>query len=257
MSTTVILSRQGLGLYLLPSAAPPLDLEAVRPVLARHGLELVADSSLSDTNELIVAQGLDPHAAAALSEDLRKLGHRVRVVDDPTIRRSARVGQALSALSVAAMFAAAPVFGGAIGTLKALKRGTELGGTMVWASVITGLVLVGWLGFNALVLQRRGGIRLRLATTKRQAPSALGALQQELRALADHLPEHLAAPLLTQSQRLEGLAQLDPEGPVARELRTLLDELSASTEAEAVEEARALRDEVHRARRALHETTRT
>ncbi|MFT5684169.1 MAG: hypothetical protein ACI8RZ_005110, partial [Myxococcota bacterium] len=81
MPTTVIASRHGSTLALLPAASPPLDREKVRQVLSKHGLTLIDGSDLSLANEFIAAEDLDPAASARLADDLRALGLTVRVVN--------------------------------------------------------------------------------------------------------------------------------------------------------------------------------
>lgn len=252
MSTTVIASRHGPLLALLPVASPATDVAQVQQVLARHGLTLAASSDLARTNEFIAAQGLDPERAAALADDLRAVGLTVRVVNQTDLTRSARVGNALAAQMLGGMFAFGAFAIGFAPILDALKDG---GAFATWPLpfMAAGLAAMLAFAFNALVLQRGGGTTLGVAGG--------GALHPTSRQLADQLseleallPEHVAAPLLARARRLQEHARSDPEGEAARELGALVEELRQLSDQEAAEDVRQLRDEVRRARQAVRET---
>jgi len=244
MSTTVIASRHGPGLFLLPAASAALDTEALRGVLARHGQTLVGGSDLASANEIIAAEGLDPLAASRLAEDLRALGLTVRVVNRTALTGSSRVGNALAMQMFIAMASVTALAAGGTG----LTEGNPIIGGVVLALGIVAALLA---ALNALTLQRHGGYRLRVAGTT--ATAAPAQLTEQLSGLAEHLPDHLLAPIMDRARQLEVHARRDPDGEAAQELQALLDELRGSTDKAAADEARALREEVRRAKQAMAE----
>lgn len=246
MSTTVIASRHGLGLGLFPAASPRLDVEALRAVLARHGLDLIDGSDLATANALIAAQGLAPVAAGRLAEDLRGLELTVRVVNRTGLTGSRRLGEALAGQAVIGMAGVLAMVAGRTGLAEGDPR---IGAAML----AVGALLAGLAALNGLVLQRGGAARLRLAGTL-APPADAALLTDQLSSLAADLPDHLAAPLLARAQRLEAHARKDPEGQAAAALRDLSDELRAAEDRTATDEAETLRQELAQAQRALRET---
>lgn len=244
MSTTVIASRHGTRLFLLPAASRALDVEAVRVVLERHGQTLLEGSELASTNEIIAAQGLDPEAASRLAEDLRGIGLTVRVVNRTGLTGSQRVGNALAVQMMFGMTGLLALLGGYTG----LHEGSAILGAALLA---LGVAAIGLALLNAIILQRHGGARLRLAGTQRAA-GPLG-LTDQLADLTAHLPDHLLAPILARARKLEAHARRDPDGEAARELEALLGELRDSADLDAADEARSLAEEVRRAQRAVRE----
>jgi hypothetical protein len=82
----------------------------------------------------------------------------------------------------------------------------------------------------------------------------LKMLTDKLGGLEENLPEHLAAPLRARAHALVEYARLDPDGAAAAELEALVEDLRQDVDARAAEDARDLRDEIARARRAVAET---
>ncbi|MCP4808535.1 MAG: hypothetical protein GY913_18965 [Proteobacteria bacterium] len=243
MSTTVIASRHGARLHVLPAGTAPLDVDAVRRVLARHGLGLVEGAELPTANEFIAAQDLDPAAAGRLAEDLRAIGLTVRVVNRTGLTTSNRMALATSAHAAIGLAGVMALSAGAIG----LAEGNVL---VAAAMLALGVVASGLSLTNIVSLLRSGGNRLLVAGTTSEAP----LLTEKLADLSEGLPEHLAEPLLERARRLEAHARQDPEGEAARELQQLVDELGQSKDQAAADEARELRAELARARRAMKET---
>ena len=68
------------------------------------------------------------------------------------------------------------------------------------------------------------------------------------------LPQDIAIPLLERARALAAHARRSPDGEAARELAALVDDLKRPVDAEAAQEARQLRADVARARRAIQET---
>jgi hypothetical protein len=247
MSTTVILSRHGFALNLLPAMSPALKPGEVARVLARHGLALIDGSDLALANEVIAAEGLPPAEAVRLADDLRALGLTVRVVNRTGLTMSRRVGNALAGQFVLAMGGLLTIMAG---------QATLAEGGMVAAAVMmavgAAMILSGAL--TALTLQRRGGASLRVAG---QVADPAAQLTEQLAGLTEHLPEHLVAPMLDRARKLEVHARRDPQGEAAQELAALVAELSGHEAQAAADEARKLREEVTRARRAMQETQRS
>jgi hypothetical protein len=240
MSTTVIASRHGFTLQLLPAAGPALDLEGLRRVLARHGLGLIEGSDLARANEFIAAQDLEPAHASRLAEDLRELGLTVRVVNRTGLTGSNRVGIAAAGQFVLGMGA---LLVGLAGWTGLVEGNPWLGGALLGAGVVA--------AFNALTLQLAGGSALRVAGAPGET---VPLLTDQLSDLSEHLPSHLVAPLLERARRLEEHARRDPEGQAALELQGLVEELQGLQDEEAAAEARELRQELARAKRAMRET---
>ncbi|MCB9780788.1 MAG: hypothetical protein H6742_19625 [Alphaproteobacteria bacterium] len=247
MSTTVIASRRQTSLYLLPAGGAPLDQDAVAAVLARHGLGMAGGSDLADAHEFIAAEGLDPAAAAELAEDLRGIGLHARVVNGTGITASRRLGSALGAQFMAFMAGLAGVALSAKPLADLLQAGQGPG---LWILPLAAAALLMLMTVvNAILLNRNTGLRV-VGTSA----SPRRALQDELRLLEEHLPAHMAAPLLERARALEQVARRDPDGAAAIELRALIDDLRRPVDEAAAEDARKLRQDVARARRAMQET---
>jgi hypothetical protein len=223
MSTTVIASRHGAAaLYLAPWRAGAVDVAAVRDAAAAHGVDLFDADRLNTQLEAIVAAGLEPAAAARLAATLRERGLTVRVVNDPVIRRSARLGNALSLLLVAAVFLSPLVFPAVLAAVNA--------------------VFVGM-----------GGLSLPVVGAPSARPALATRTLERLRALGDHLPSHVLEPILAKADTLARDAAIHPEGPAARTLQELLADLEADEDVAVEETARSLRSELAHARRAARE----
>jgi len=248
MSTTVIASRHGVSLFLLPAAGPSLDQRAVSAVLERHGLDLIEGSDLERAHEFVAAEGLEHAAAAALAEDLRDIGLSARVVNRTQLTGSSRVGNAMAAQMMIGM--AGLMTMGLATQVEHNNIGPEwfflipmLGGALLLLLAI----------INGIALNMRGGYGLRVAGAI-EAPTPLRALTDQLAALETQLPSHMTGPLLAQANKLMAHARADPNGEAAAELALLMEELRSDVDVQAAEEARELREEVGRARRALAET---
>jgi hypothetical protein len=243
MTTTVVASRHGLSLTLLPAAGPTLDREALRRVFARHGLSLIDGADLASANEFIAAEGLEPAAAVRLVDDLRAIGLTARVVNRTGLTGSRRVGNAIVAQFAIGMAGFIALSAGSVGIV-------EGNPTIAVIMLVLGALLMLAAAFNAFTLQRRGGYSLHVAGT---AAGPL-LLTEQLSQLADQLPSHLADPMIARAEKLQAHAQKDPDGPAAQELQSLLDEFRTIEAQAAADEARALREELARARQALRET---
>lgn len=239
MSTTVIASRHGAALHLAPALSADLDVEAVRRVLADHGLRVADEAALTDANEFIAGQDLDPSDAGRLAADLRALGLTVRVVNRTGLTQSRRVSGATAVQSALAMVGVLAITAGVTG----LTEGSAVVGALMLAA---GLAASGVSVSGLLSLLRGGGSRLAIGAAAVQTPR----LSDRLAQLTEDLPAHLAEPILQRARRLEVLAKVDPTGPAALELQRLTADLDVDQTAA---EGRELRDEVARARRALQE----
>jgi hypothetical protein len=242
MGTTVIGSRHGVSLWLLPAAGPRLKRDALAQVLERYGLTLAGGADLGTANEFIAAENLDPTTAARLADDLRAIGLSARVVNRTGLTASSRVGNALATQMFVAMT-------GLLGAAASATSGLaydELG-------FVLGVSVIAFAALNAIVLQWHGSGRLRVvgAPLREQPPAQL---TDQLSNLADHLPNHVVAPLLEKARVLQAHAHRDPDGQAASELEALLADLRKVDDDAAVQEVRALREELARARRALRES---
>lgn len=246
MSTTVVASRHGSSLALMPVAGPPLDQLALRDVLARHGLELVGGSDLLTAHEFIAAEGLDPADAAALADDLRAAGFSARVVNRVELTTSRRVANAMAFQMVGGMV-------GLLATVTGLERLAPGTGGYVLAGL--GALVMAVAALNGLSLARHGGSGLRVAGVARGS-SPTRQLTDQLSHLEQVLPSHLSAPLLARARTLKRQALAQPEGRAARELQELLDELRGEADEQAAAELRELRAELARARSARRELDR-
>ncbi len=243
MSTTVIASRHDARLVLLPAASPPLDREAVGRVLARHGLTIIDGSDLAGVNEFIAAEGLEPAAAVRLADDLKAIGLTVRVVNRTGLTTSQRIGGVLAGLMILGAMSSIGIGTGIIG----LTEGDPIIGAMFLTVSALGMLLA---AFNGVTLQRGSGSRLRVAGQTADRPAQL---TEQLAGLAEHLPGHLVAPMLERARRLEAHARRDPDGQAAAELESLVAELRGHDDQAAADEAKQLREDVARARRAMQE----
>ena len=242
MSTTVIASRLGLGLYVAPVAGPAVDIEALRRVLAKHGLAFLDSEGIERSNEFVAARGLDIPAAAALSEDLRRLGLQVRTVHNPMIRRSQRVGNAIVANMV---LATSLVTAMAVGSVAVADSGA-----VAWyVGLAVALVGLLWVGVNL--------IQLNLGASQLPVAGHLGdgmrPLTDDVRRLEEHLPSHLVDAMSERAQMLERAARSDPTRPAAKELVSLRQEVRGLLDGDVLEQADTLREEVQRARLAMAE----
>ena len=251
MSTTVVASRHRASLAVFPVAGPPLDVDALRQVLGRHGLELLGDSDLLTAHEFITAEGLDPTEAVALAEDLRGIGLHARVVNRTSLTTSRRVANAMGAQMVLSFAGFLATITASTGVQDAIGRGDPVGAIPVVVGVLAVLTL-GLAGINGLTLARQGGSALRVAGVARGS-SPTRQLTDQLSHLEQVLPGHLAAPMLARARQLERQALAHPDGEAARELATLIDELRSDADEQAAKELRELREELARARRAAKE----
>jgi hypothetical protein len=223
MSTTVIASRHGNpGLYLAPWLSGAVNEPAVRRIAAEHGVDLFDAGRLNTQTEVIVAAGLDPARAARLAGGLREEGLTVRVVNDPTITQSMRIGNALTLLFLAAVVTSPLVMPALLAVVNAL-----------------------YIAVGGLSLQVIGAPDVR-------PPDAVRALER-LRALHDQLPAHVLDPILAKATVLAEEAAADAGGPAERALRELLVDLEEDREVQVTDTARSLRQELQLARRAARE----
>lgn len=240
MSTTVIASRFGHELAFASWAARrTIDEEAVREVLGRYGLELLP--GLLDRNEVVVAEGLSPTRAVALAQELRAIGLTVDVVNEAGIKESHRVETAYVLNTFAICF-----------TVGVASTSLCMGQPFVAGPMSLAMLLA---LVNLLVLQWRGGKRLFHvgAVPEPSVNRDLARWEERLRA---ELPEHVLIPFLERARELESEALRDPEGPAATALAELLTDDEQHRRADMVGTARALREELNRARRAAAEVSR-
>ncbi|TNE88804.1 MAG: hypothetical protein EP330_13515 [Deltaproteobacteria bacterium] len=237
MSTTVIASAHTWTLTLAPWATGAVDERALEGVLAKYGLELMPGATRA--NEFIAAQDLPQKQAAKLAEELRELGLVVRVVNRTGLTRSQRVGTAIAGLGMAAFLL--PVF--AFALEQEMTSGLNL--------ALLPLALLAFVNF--VVLQRRDAGRLAVAGAQVEphADGELALLLAEIRELGDELPEHIVAPLRDRAERVarEG-------GASSAAISALASEVRADRDQRAAAEVDALREELHRARRAAAELRR-
>lgn len=251
MSSSVIASRHRQFLAaVLPWTSRALDVEAVRAVLARHGLALVDSDSLATANELLVGEDLDPVDAEALAADLREAGLHARVVHRSGLTGSRRMANAFAATLLTGVAGFGGTMLALIPVIDAAKDAAAIPAAS-YVGLAAGLAVLGAAVLNGLATQRGGGTRLQLAGRVRSADER--RVTDELAELVAGLPDHVARPLLDRARRLEVHARQDPDGEAAAALRTLVDDLRRGADAEAAEEVEALRDEVDAARRALAE----
>lgn len=220
MSTTVIASRHGAALYLAPWKPGQVDVVAVRAAAAAHGVDLFDAELLNTQPEAIVAAGLDVARAARFAAALREQGLTVRVVNDPKIHQSARLGNAIAALFLA--------------------------GILLSPFVLP--ALLAW--FNALFLLS-AGTSLPLAGAPKEQPLLAMRALDRLRAL--ELPAHILDPLVAKAEVLAQQAAAEPEGPADRALQELIADLDSDGAAQIAQTASTLRSELAMARRAARE----
>lgn len=235
MSTTVIASRIGRRLAVASWTTPAaIDADALRRVLERHGLDLLPGAL--DVNEVIVAEGLPAARAADLAQDLRAIGLTARVVNQPSLTQSRRVATALE-IAVMAIIFTLPLVPFAV-----------LSDLLLLATLLAlpGLFFV----LNAATLVWRGGANLSTVGAPRSVEADVDRWAEALRG---ELPEPLLASLLERVRELELEARCDPDGPAAAELAELRADDAQRRRAEAADKARALREELHRARQAAAE----
>ncbi|MFT6147147.1 MAG: hypothetical protein ACJAV2_005044 [Myxococcota bacterium] len=244
MSTTVIASRLGIALFIAPLFGPSVDVDSLRGVLARHGLQLPDSEGLARSNEFIAAQGLDAAAAAALAEDLRGMGLVVRTVHDPRIRGSQRVGNAIATHIMAGTGVVT-----AVAALSAVLQSQISGSVVVGGGLVVAAVM-GWLAAGLIKLNTGGGNRLRIAG---HVGAIATQLTEDLRKLEEHLPAHLVDPMVERARSLEESAVADPTGPAPEQLTSLRREVRGILTGDVLEQAETLREEVERARRAMAE----
>lgn len=242
MSTTVVASRFGKQLAFASWAAPvALDEDALREVLSRHGLELLPGAL--GGNEMIAADGLSPVRAARLAEDLRGLGLTVRVVNKTGLTQSARVANALTVCILGVLFTL---------PLVPFVALTALAGEVPMLAAVVLAVPGLFFALNALLIAWRGGATLPIAGAVRD-PDEQDVVARVVESLRGEVPDHVLASILERAQALEAEARLDPQGPVAAELAALAEDDAQRRRAEAADAARALREELRRARLAAAE----
>ena len=157
MTTTVIASRHRRTLRLLPALGPSLDVDAVREVMARHGLEFVDSQETRRANELILASGLPPTSAMALAEDLRAIGLHVRVLDGTRFTRSRRVSSAYAWVAIAAIPGLGFCYLGVTSLMAALQYGAAAQVAPAITTIVMGAIPSLYALINYTALQRGGG----------------------------------------------------------------------------------------------------
>ena len=237
MPSTVIASRHGLSLFVLPLTGKPVDEARLAQILDGYGLRLVP--GVAHHSEFVAAEDLDGDEASALAADLEAMGLTVRVVDRTEIHRSARIGNALSANVIAAA-------GLAITALAALAG--DVSGALLAPAVVGSL----WATGNLLTLVGRGGLALRRATV--EGTSSDGDVIAAIAAMRGQLPDAILDPLEARARSLQRRARSNPDGAAARALAELAGELRDLDEAEQISEVRDLKEALTRARRAMLET---
>jgi hypothetical protein len=196
---------------------------------------------LARSHEFIAAHGLDPRAAAALSEDLRGIGLVVRTMHDPTIRGSQRVGNAVAVNFIAGAIVTA-------GAAIAIPNNPS-GPLLVGICIGVAAVVIWWVA-SPMTLNMGGGHRLRIAG---HVGGAATQPTEDLRKLEEHLPAHLVNPMVERAQSLEEAALADPNGPGSAQLTSLRKEVRGILTGDVLDQAETLREEVQRARRAMAE----
>jgi hypothetical protein len=229
MSTTVIVSPyRTADLYLRPWSKSSVDLAAVGRILEDHGLELVDLDALARGIEGVAAVGLPVGPATALARDLRAAGLTVRVVNDPHITQNARVATAVAVLFMLAMLSSPLI----LPALLAL--------------------------FNAIYISSRGRGLGAMAALPSPGAARVGERPERLalariRDLAENLPPHVLQPLIARAEDLARDASRDPDGAAARGLSEIVADLQREHDQRITDEARALKADLARARRAVRE----